>query len=349
MNKHYLLFASLAYAVPTLRSLQEEIIKRGGTVAWYLEDTCPNMLTNEEKRLYNIKEIIEFNPIAIFAPGNCIYDFLPGVKVQVFHGYPINKRNRESDTHFKMRGWFDMYCTQGDSSTPTFKKLEKKHKYFKVYETGWCKTDIIVKAKNSKKQAINDKPTIFVASTFTSGISSLRTMLPTIKKLIEKKDWNWTITMHPKLKDDELRQDIINLTKKYQSVKYLPAINNVEELNATDVMLCDSSSIIIEYMLLEKPVVTYCNTRPGEHLINVTNTEDIEGAIEKALKRPKELLENIRKYTSHHEKYTDGNNCARILEAVDDFILKYKGRLPSKPLNLVRKFKIRKKLNYWKF
>lgn len=346
MNRHYLLFASLAYAFPVLRSLQDEIRNRGDIAAWYLEDTCPDMLHPDETHLCSIKEVIDFNPVAIFAPGNVIYDFFPGVKVQVFHGFPINKRNRTLDTHFKMRGWFDMYCTQGDSSTPTFKELEKRLKYFKVYETGWAKTDSIIKARDKRKT--NDKPTVFVASTFTKGISSLKIMFPTIKELAEKKDWNWTITMHPKLNDAELKQEIEDFAAKHKNVKFLPAINNIEELNDSDVLLCDSSSIIIEYMLLEKPVVTYCNTRPGEHLINVTETKDIEQALEKAMQRPKELLENIRKHTARHEKFADGKNCSRILDAVDDFIENYKGRIASKPLNLGRKLKIRWKLKYFK-
>jgi hypothetical protein len=178
MGKRYLFFASLSYSYPILRPLQEEIRRRGDDVAWFLEDSCPDLLTAEEKRLNTIDEVMQYNPIAIFAPGNYIYDFFPGIKVQVFHGYPINKRNDKVDDHFRLRGWFDIYCTQGESSTIPFKQLEKKHKYFKIYETGWCKTDNITTLKPSDP---NRKPTIFVATTFSKGISSLDVLYPTIK------------------------------------------------------------------------------------------------------------------------------------------------------------------------
>ena len=110
MGKRYLLFASLSYSYPILRPLQEEIRRRGDDVAWFLEDSCPDLLKADEKRLNTIDEVMQYNPIAIFAPGNYIYDFFPGIKVQVFHGYPINKRNDKVDDHFKLRGWFDIYC-----------------------------------------------------------------------------------------------------------------------------------------------------------------------------------------------------------------------------------------------
>lgn len=52
-------------------------------------------------------------------------------------------------------------------------------------------------------------------------------------------------------------------------------------LNSADVLLSDASSVIVEAMMLDKPVVTYCNTMPGAHLLNVTETDAVEGAIEK--------------------------------------------------------------------
>lgn len=346
MGKRYLFFASLSYSYPILRPLQEEIRRRGDEVAWFLEDTCPDLLTPDEKRLNTIDEVMQYNPIAIFAPGNYIYDFFPGVKVQVFHGYPINKRNDKVDDHFKLRGWFDIYCTQGESSTIPFKQLENKHKYFKIYETGWCKTDNISSLKPTN---FTRKPTIFVATTFSKGISSLNVLYPIIKSLVEKRDWNWMITMHPKLQDENLRKKYIELSNTFENVTYLPVLNGWEEMNNSDVLLCDSSSIIIEYMLLDKPVVTYRNTNPGKHLIDVKSVNDIEVALETALSRPEYLMQYIREYTLFHERYRDGKNSSRILDAVDDFISNHQQSMKRKPLNLIRKLKLRKQLGYWKF
>ena len=350
MGKRYLFFASLSYSYPILRPLQEEIRRRGDEVAWFLEDTCLDLLTSDEKRLNTIDEVMQYNPIAIFAPGDYIYDFFPGVKVRVCHGYPIYKRGGNTETHFKIRGWFDIYLTSGESSTPIFYNLEKKHGNFKVYETGWSKVDAIINAKNNaSKRDISSLPTIFVATTFTSYVSALSILYPIISKLVKEREWNWKITMHPKLNDPELKQRYSQLAQDNDNVEFYPVTPNPDVMADSDVMLCDSSSIILEYMLLDKPVVTYRNTTPGKHLINVENINEIEEAIEKALTRPDDLMKSITKYIEFHERHKDGLNCQRILNAVDDFVGNHQSKMKKKPLNLFRKLKLRKRLNYWKW
>lgn len=339
-KKHYLMFCSLAYAFPILRPIQEEIRRRGDECAWFIEKECPNLLNEDELQLYTSDEVKDYNPIAVFVPGNWVYDWFPGVKVQVFHGYPINKRGDKVDDHFRMRGWFDIYCTSGPTSTPTFKQLSESLGYFKVYETGWCKVDSLVTPllNNEKK----DRKTVFVATTFSKDICALNTLYPTIKKLATEKDWDWIITMHPKLQDYELEKKYRLLERECPNVSFTTQ-TKVKDMQKADVMLCDSSSIIVEFMILDKPVVTYRNTNPGPQILNVLDIEEIEDALEIALRRPDELMQNIHEYTSKHEAHRDGKNCSRILDAVDDFILNYKGRLKSKPLNLIRRIKLRLK------
>lgn len=341
MGKNYLFFASVSYAYSILRPLQDEIRRRGDNAAWYLEGDCPDMLMDNEIRLYTLGEIKKYNPIAVFSPTVWVYDFFPGIKVMVFHGYPINKRCKSVDNHFRMRGWFDIFCTQGDSSTIKFKELERELGYFKTYETGWCKVDSFYTPRMLAAKPDSNSQTIFVATTFSKGISLLSVMYPEIKRLVQNKPWKWVITMHPKVTDAELIDKYKELAAENSNVTYLPLLNDITEMAKTDVMLCDSSSIIIEYMLLDKPVVTFRNTNPGNHLLNVTETADIEAALEKALTRPDDLMEHVRAYTRHHEAHRDGRNSARILDAVDDFLANHKGRIKRKPLNLFRKIKMR--------
>lgn len=97
-----------------------------------------------------------------------------------------------------------------------------------------------------------------------------------------------------------------------------------------------------------KPVVTFRNTHPGMHVVDVTEPEAIVPAIEYAASRPAELIRAMNEYTAHHEAHRDCRNSARVLDAVDDFIARHQGRLRRKPLNLIRKIKLRLKLHFYR-
>ena len=341
MNKRYLFFASLSYSFSILRPLQEEIRRRGGEAAWFLEPTCEDWLSADERRLHTIEEVMAYDPIAVFAPGNHVYDFFPGVKVQVFHGYAMNKRADRIDDHFTIRGWFDIYCTQGPSSTPYFRELEKKHGFFKVYETGWPKVDPFFTAP---PEAPRERPAILYAPTFSRHITSAPALHDTIEEMVRTRPWDWIVTFHPKLDDQELIARYRALAEKYPHVSFHRSNDGLPTFRKIDAMLCDSSSIIVEVEMLDKPVVTFCNTTPGPYLIDVLHPQEVAPALERALSRPPELLAAMQAYTAHHEAHRDGHNSARVLDAVDDFIAHYRGKIKPKPLNLIRKVKIRRKL-----
>lgn len=346
MRKRYLFFVSIAYSYPILRPLQNEIWNRGDEVAWFIENNCPILLNKGEKLLSSIQEVMAYNPIATFAPGNYIYDFFPGIKVSLFHGYPINKRGDEKDDHFSIRGWFDIYCTQGETSTLPFKRLEEKYGFFKVYETGWCKADAFVN-KSKQKRPRNERPVILYSSTFTKGITSAPHLFDTISKLVGEHPWDWIISFHPMFHDTSVIEQYKELARTYPNVTFHEGgLIDAELLNKADVLLSDASSIIIEFMLLDKPVVTYCNTNPGKQLLNITDPLVVGETIEKALTRPDALMANIRSYVHKYEAHADGCSSARVLNAVDNYIWYYQEKLRPKPWNIMRKFKLRWKAGY---
>lgn len=348
----FLLFASYAYAYPVLRPLEAELRRRGYECAWLLKPTCPDMLAPGEQRLAGYDEAIAYGPDAVLSPNIMVPDFLPGIKVMVFHGYPINKRSRKVDNHFRMRGWYDIFCTAGESSTPTFRMLEQKLGYFRVYETGWPKADAYFApaVRRLCEERLRDTervPTVLVASTFSRGITSMSEFLPEIERMASTRPWRWVITLHPKLRDPSVIEGCKRLAKEHENVVFKPVLDGVEDMARTDVMLCDSSSIIVEYMFLDKPVVTMRNATPGPHLLNVLSASDIEGALERALTRPEPLMEAMRAYSLRQEAHRDGHNAARVIDAVEDYQKRWQGRLPHKPLNLFRKLRLRWQLRRW--
>jgi CDP-glycerol glycerophosphotransferase (TagB/SpsB family) len=114
-----------------------------------------------------------------------------------------------------------------------------------------------------------------------------------------------------------------------------------------DMMCSDTSSALNEFLLTGKPVVTFKNRRPGPQLIDIDDPEQFAPAIERALSRPPELMKAIEDYANSIHPYRDGRSSERVLDAIDDFIAAGGRSRKSKPLNLWRKLKIRRRIGYW--
>ena len=113
-----------------------------------------------------------------------------------------------------------------------------------------------------------------------------------------------------------------------------------------DVMLSDTTSAITEFVLQKKPVVTIRNNRPAPYMINIQTADEIEKALEYALSRPKKIMEALSLFIEETHPYDDGKSSQRVIDACLDF-LEHK-EVKRKPLNLIRNYKIRKKLGYFK-
>ena len=126
-QKRYLFYISQNYSFEILRPLQDEIRKRGDEVKWLAtgNDVNLNNFYGNEAVLESINEAISYHPHASFVPGNIIPSFIPGLKVQVFHGLEWKKKG-----HFVIRDCFDLYCTHGAATTTRFEQLAEKHGWF---------------------------------------------------------------------------------------------------------------------------------------------------------------------------------------------------------------------------
>lgn len=335
LAQRHLFFITQNYSYSILRPLQSAIQARGGEVAWLLAGNELNYdyLHDDERRICSVEEAIHYAPDACYAPGDVIPYMIPGVKASVFHGFNVaGKKNK-----FKIRGFFDLYCTQGADTTQPFQALAKKHKNFRTIETGWPKLDPLF--SNASQGKPNEKPTILYSSTFSERLTSAPYLISTIKQLAAKSNWQWLVTLHPKIKPE-----IVSAYKAMQSdnLRYIESDDLIPVLRQADAMLCDTSSIMYEFLLTQKPVVTFKNKIENPYFLNTNNAEEIESLIAQALLKPEVLMQAIKHYSATIHPYTDGKSSDRVLDAVEWFLSEGHKGLRKKYLSPLRRYKIRR-------
>lgn len=344
--KKFIFYISQDYSFSILRPLQEVLLARGDKVSWFFEGNkvTRSYLSSNEHLIDTVKGIFNYQPDVVIAPSNDIPNFLPGLKVAVFHGFDAGKLdNRGNNDHFKIRGCFDLYCTQGPNTTSKFKVLQQELGYFNVIETGWSTFDKLFTTTIDKKD--NHQPTIFLGSTFSKRLTQARYIFSQVKSLSETMDWKWIVSLHPK-SDPE----VIELYRSIESKNlcYVKTDDLLPILQQSDVMVGDTSSALTMFIIQNKPAVTVKNIEPKPYFLNITEANDLKSALEQALSYPDALMQEISKYNAETHPYTDGASSARVIKAIDDVL---DGKYPlkkSKPLNLMKNIKFRNRLNYWR-
>lgn len=349
-KKRYLFYIAQDYSYAILRPLQDVILQRGDEVNWFLEgnEVSSSFLMETEHQLKTIDEVKHWQPDVVFVPGNVVPSFVPGIKVGVFHGFNAGKMNHHGrEDHFEIRSCFDLYCTQGPATTLPFIHLAQKFGTFKVTETGWPALDPMFKTQqeNPYRDKSDTRPIVLFCSTFSRRLSCAPVIFEQIKALSLKGNYRWLVQFHPKMS--------AQIVAKYKAIesdnlRFIETDNVLPVLQAADVMLCDTSSVLIMFLLQGKPVVAFNNSTLSEHLVHINEDAEIEQAIEYALSRPDELMSKIDTYCTHIHPERDGLSSERVLNAADSLIENGVNDLKTKPFNLIRHVKMRRKLKYWK-
>jgi len=340
MGRHYLLYGSERYALAILRPLQTAIRARGDEAAWFFDGPGSEELRSDERLLRTTAEVKAFAPIAVLTSSNAVPHFFPGVKTEVFHGFDAGKPR-----HIYVRGFFDLYCTTGPRDTEAFEAKARELGHFSVHQTGWPKLDPFMRGHAADTPApVREPPVILYHSTFSPSWSAANILYRTIRELSRSGRWKWIVTLHPKSDADTVAR-YRALAGKH--LRYSDEDNILDLFSQVDLMISDTSSALNEFLLTNKPVVTFKNHRPGPQLIDIIAPEQLLPAIERALSRPPELMREIRAYADSIHPYRDGRSSERVLEAVDAFLAAGARNAKPKPRNWWRKLKIRQRIGYW--
>jgi hypothetical protein len=345
---NYLLFATERYGVPILQPLALALQAAGHDVHAWLVDGAAGAALPAPVRKVGLKEVVALRPRAVFSASNWVPPFVGGAKVQLFHGFNVEKRC-DARGHFRLRGLFDLYCTQGPATTGPFKALSVRERHFAVVETGWPKLDPVFRGDANSTSALRvpaaGRPVVLFASTFTKNLSAAPHLVDVIGAEVARGDRYWLLTLHPKCPPCQV--------ERYRAMAganaaFIETEQLVAAELAADVLVADTTSVASEFALQHKPVVTFRNNAPKPHMLDFSDPGQLQTVLARAFEPDAQRKAALVAYSDLIHPYRDGRSSERVLQATEDLLRGKLEPLARKPLaSIWRGLKIRRKLNYW--
>jgi CDP-ribitol ribitolphosphotransferase len=335
-----ILFCQNNYAFGILEPIKVYLEKEQHEYLWFItKKISSDFPYKADNYTTSISDLVSFQSDAIFVPGNEVPHFLRGLKVQIFHGLAGEKKG-----HFRIRQYFDLYLTQGPYFTNTFNSLKTIHKDFDVIETGWPKLDVFATDKRRyDEEKLNllkkskAKKVLLYAPTFSPKLTSAPFLVEELKKLAKNPDYLILLKFHP-LMDKEWLDVYKNLANKTSNIVFENEKNIVKFLLIADLLISDTSSVIYEFLLLDKPTISFRNISNKIQWENSLEYQNLDQLVEKNLQEDPYKESRSYIYNQYHP-YNDGKSAMRMVEAVDNYI-KTNGVPIRRRISLFRKFKM---------
>ncbi len=114
-------------------------------------------------------------------------------------------------------------------------------------------------------------------------------------------------------------------------------------LQAATLLITDTSSVAYEFLILDRPIITYRAAVRADKGIDIDTAGALPAAIERALSRPEEQSAQRQRYLAELHPYRDKDSADRVISAIENVLDSGAQRsLKRKPWRPIRRRQIRR-------
>lgn len=334
----------IPYILPVVNSLKQKSNK----ISYYI---ASHYKGNEEFKKFSVpankqfsvnisKELDEadiFLSPHIYGTGN-----KGTIKIHINHNQPVKYESYQKTDFEKYDVHFLTSPLHREQTENTIKKYNLEKKNIRLYDTGYPKSDDLLNGKYNRDDVLEELglnkylKTILYAPSWDEGLSLRAFGEEVVSKLLEIKNINLIVKLHPisYCPEDGPNYEFytgginwIERFKKFETHKNFRHISSGSidpYLSASDVMVTDLSSVALEFIMLDKPVIyidcpeffdktlkkTYSNfgnttaeyvrndpkANAGRHVgLVINHLSELPESVERSLKSPDEFSSKRKK------------------------------------------------------
>jgi len=194
-------------------------------------------------------------------------------KIHINHNQPVKYQSYQKRDFVNFDAHFLTSPLHREQTEDTIRNYGLEDMKIELFDVGYSKSDALINGEYDRDKVLNDlglsplKKTVLYAPSWDEGLS-LRTFgKKIISTLLENEETNVIVKLHPisYCAPDGPNYlfytggiDWINELSEFESKKnfrHVPLMNIDPMLSAADVMVTDVSSVALEFIILDKPVI----------------------------------------------------------------------------------------------
>lgn len=280
------LFCEQKYAINILTPIQEEALKSGGhDILWYVHSrNIPDFpLKDRVKWTDSIQKIYDYSPEAFRFPATLTLIICRAIKYKSSMVMLPKRKTMDDPKIFRYllypRPFFHQRFQRSGKKIQGFRGSRNR---LAAPGLDFSESHTFDEEKSRLLQQHQREKLVLYAPTFSPSLTSLPHLKAGLDRLVQEKDILLLLKFHP-LTRQEWTDEYREWAASQRHVIWIDDHNITKYQLMADVMISDTSSTVYEFLLLNKPVITFQTVAKDIYWIDIQQTDELPEAYEQAL------------------------------------------------------------------